>query len=58
MSLTLVCADGSGILSGVYMGTCLAAKRKVFSAQVCNNLEPFITTEQQCFPLVKLLMLD
>ena len=58
MSLTLVCADASGISSGVYMETCLAAKRKVFSTQVCNNLEPFITTEQQCFLPMKLLMLE
>lgn len=58
MSLTLVCADGSGISSGVYMEICLAAKRKIFSAQICNNLEPFITSEQQCFLPVKLLILD
>ena len=57
MSLTLVYADGSGISSGVYMETCLAAKWKVFSAQICSNLEPFITTEQHCFLPVKLLML-
>ena len=33
VSLTLVCAARSGILSGVYVEMCPAAKRQVFSAQ-------------------------
>lgn len=36
------------------METCLVAKGQVLSAQVCNNLEPFIATEQQCFLPMKL----